>query len=129
MQPVTELASSNAASKSLHVAVNILSKWKATTEQMATILGVSAASINRAKRKGNVSLSRDQLDRVSYILNMHAALRTVFDNPENVYGFVRKRNHNPFFNGATPFDLMAQGSMANLYEVFKRVDGLRGAQW
>ena len=27
------------------------------------------------------------------------------------------------------FDLMAQGSMANLYEVFKRVDGLRGAQW
>lgn len=70
---------------------------EATTEQMATILGVSTASIHRAKRKGTVSLSRDQLDRVSYILNMHAALRTVFDNPENVYGFVRKRNHTPFF--------------------------------
>lgn len=129
MQAVEKIAQSDAASMSLHVAVNILSKWKATTEQMATILGVSSASINRAKRKGSVNLSRDQLERVSYILNIHSALRTVFDNPENVYGFVKKRNHNPYFNGATPFELMLRGSLANLYEVFKRIDGLRGAQW
>ncbi|WP_018983358.1 antitoxin Xre-like helix-turn-helix domain-containing protein [Salinimonas chungwhensis] len=129
MQAATQLAQSEAASKSLHVAVNVLSKWQATAEQMASILGVSSASIARAKRKENVSLSRDQIERVSYILNIHGALRTVFDNPENVYGFVRKKNHNPFFNGATPFELMVSGSLATLYEVFKRVDALRGAQW
>ncbi|GGW82201.1 antitoxin Xre-like helix-turn-helix domain-containing protein [Alteromonas halophila] len=129
MLAAAEFAQSDAASQSLHVAVNVLGKWKATREQMATILGISPASIARAKKKELVSLSRDQLERVSYVLNIHAALRTVFDNPENVYGFVHKKNHNPFFNGATPFELMLKGSVANLYEVFKRVDALRGAQW
>ncbi|MCU7556078.1 MbcA/ParS/Xre antitoxin family protein [Alteromonas sp. ASW11-19] len=118
-----------AVSKALPVAVNILSKWKATADQMAAILGVSSATIARAKRKSHVTLTRDQADRVSYVLNIHQALRIVFDNPENVYGFVHKKNHNPYFNGATPFELMVKGSMANLYEVFKRIDALRGAQW
>ncbi|MBT0587937.1 hypothetical protein KIU71_16095 [Alteromonas sp. SM 2104] len=116
-------------SQGFQVAVSILKKWQATTEQMAAILGVSTATINRAKNKSNVKLSRDQVERASYVLNIHAGLRTLFDNPENVYGFVHKKNNNPFFNGRTPFSLMVEGSMANLYEVFKRIDGLRGARW
>lgn len=102
MQAVAERLSVNAGSKGLNVAVNILAHWNATTEQMAAILGVSTATISRAKRKDAVNLSRDQLERVSYVLNIHAALRTVFDNPNNYYGFVHKPNHNPFFNGRTP---------------------------
>ncbi|WP_100644050.1 antitoxin Xre-like helix-turn-helix domain-containing protein [Alteromonas facilis] len=119
-----EAASPEQLSKGLHVAINVLRKWNATPAQMSSILGVSTATINRVKRKEIVRLSRDQADRASYVLNIHASLRTVFENPKNIYGFVNMENHNPFFNGRTPLSLMVEGSMANLYEVFKRINAL-----
>lgn len=122
-------ASPEKMSTSLRVAVNILRKWGMTTEQMTTILGVSSASINRVKNKSVISLTRDQLERISYVLNIHAALKLVFDNPENTYNFVNMANHNPYFNGATPMSIMLNGSMASLYETHKRIDALRGAGW
>ncbi|MNY55821.1 hypothetical protein D3C86_1918320 [compost metagenome] len=69
------------------------------------------------------------MQRISFVLNMHAALRLVFDNPENVYGFAAMANHNAFFNGRTPLEIMAQGDMISLYETFRRIDALRGSQW
>jgi hypothetical protein len=56
-------------------------------------------------------------------------LRLVFDNPDNVYGFVSMANDNEFFNGRSPLAIMAQGDMISLYETFRRIDMLRGAQW
>lgn len=46
-----------------------------------------------------MSLDDDQLARISLVLNIHASLRTIFDNPDNVYGFPSMNNHNPFFDG------------------------------
>jgi hypothetical protein len=60
---------------------------------------------------------------------MHSALRLVFDNPENLYGFVKLPNHNEFFNGRAPLEVMAQGDMISLYETFRRLDALRGGLW
>jgi len=69
------------------------------------------------------------MQRISFMLNIHAALRTVFDNPDNVYGFPSKVNHNDFFNGRTPLEILSQGDMISLYETFRRINALRGAQW
>ena len=69
------------------------------------------------------------MQRISFVLNIHAALRLVFDNPENVYGFPTMGNDNDFFNGRTPLEVMSQGDMISLYETFRRIDVLRGAQW
>lgn len=63
------------------------------------------------------------------MLNIHSALRVIFDNPENLYGFMAMANHNPFFQGRTPLEVMSQGDFVSLYETFKRIDALRGAQW
>ena len=71
-------------------------------------------------------LSGDQVERISYILNIHAALRIVFDNPENVYGFMSMPNNNSYFNGRTPLTVISTGNFGALYETFKRVDALRG---
>lgn len=62
----------------LRVAVRIMEGWKATQEQMCKILRVSRSSINRAKtgKLDSIALDDNQLDRVSYVLNIHAALRT-----------------------------------------------------
>lgn len=116
----------------LRAAANILEKWQASTEQACRILRISRSTHARAKLRDatwSVNLDADQMQRVSFILNIHAALRLLFDNPENVYGFPAMANHNEFFNGRAPLEVMAQGDMISLYESFRRIDSLRGAQW
>ena len=116
----------------LRAAVNILDRWQASTEQACRILRISRSTHARARLRNaewSVGLDPDQLQRVSFILNIHAALRLIFDNPENLYGFVTMANHNEFFNGRSPLEVMAQGDMISLYESFRRIDSLRGAQW
>jgi hypothetical protein len=116
----------------LKAAVAILEKWGATGEQATAILRVSRSTYARAKRRDpewRVSLDEDQLTRISLVLNIHAALRVIFDNPENIYGFMAMANHNAYFNGRSPLSIIAHGGMLELYEVFQRIDSLRSAQW
>lgn len=116
----------------LRAALNILNKWEATTEQACRILRISRSTYTRARQRDSewsVGLDADQLQRISMVLNIHAALRLVFDNPQNVYGFPSMENRNAFFNGRAPLEIMAQGDMISLYETFRRIDALRGAQW
>jgi len=116
----------------LRAAVGILEKWAASGDQACRILRISRSTYTRAKQRDpdwSVSLDSDQMQRISFVLNIHGALRLVFDNPENVYGFPAMANENEFFNGRTPLDIMSQGDMISLYETFRRIDVLRGAQW
>lgn len=116
----------------LRAALRILDKWQASSEQACRILRISRSTYTRARQDGadwSVSLDLDQMHRISFVLNIHAALRTLFDNPDNVYGFVSLENRNEFFNGRKPLEIMAQGDFISLYETFRRIDALRGAQW
>lgn len=116
----------------LRAAVGILEKWQASGDQACRILRISRSTYTRAKQRDgawSIGLDHDQMQRISFVLNIHATLRMVFDNPENVYGFTGMVNDNSFFNGRTPLEIMAQGDMISLYETFRRIDVLRGAQW
>ncbi|MGA3800067.1 antitoxin Xre-like helix-turn-helix domain-containing protein [Pseudomonas fluorescens] len=124
--------SKNQCVTGLRAAVSILEKWKATSEQACRILRVSRSTYTRARQRDPdwaVALDADQMQRISFVLNIHATLRLVFDNPDNVYGFASMANDNEFFNGRSPLEIMAQGDMISLYETFRRIDMLRGAQW
>lgn len=114
----------------LRAAVNIMEKWQATSKQIESVLRISRSTYVRAKDEQRaLSLDSDQMERISLVLNIHASLRTIFDNPENVYGFPSMPNDNAFFDGRPPLDIMAGGSFIQLYETFRRIDVLRGAQW
>lgn len=132
MQTAQEFAQNKAAAAvGLKAAVRILEKWRASGEQGEAILRVSRSTYARARRGDlvEIKLDSDQLTRISYVLNIHATLRMIFDNPDNLYGFVNLVNHNPYFNGRTPLDIMGTGDFAALYETYKRIDSLRGGQW
>ena len=132
MQTAQNISQNRAtAAAGLKAAVRILDKWRASGEQGEAILRVSHSTYARARRGdiAEIKLDSDQLTRISYLLNIHAALRMIFDNPENLYGFVNMINHNPYFNGRTPLEIMGSGDFAALYETFKRIDSLRGGQW
>jgi hypothetical protein len=113
----------------LRASVGIIEKWRASTDQACRILRISRGTHRRAKQRDGdwpVRLDSDQLQRISLVLNIHAALRLTFDNPLNIYGFPGLANHNEFFNGRPPLEIMAQGDMVSLYETFRRIDVLRG---
>ncbi|MCE0963490.1 hypothetical protein LU666_30460, partial [Pseudomonas putida] len=71
-----------------------------------------------------VSLDLDQQQRISLVLNIHASLRAVFANQENVQGFPLLENANDFFEGRSPLEVMAQGDMISLYETYRRIEHL-----
>ncbi|MEG1039502.1 MAG: antitoxin Xre-like helix-turn-helix domain-containing protein [Pseudomonas sp.] len=123
-------APKDAGAVALRTAVNIMEKWNATSRQIENVLRISRSTYARAKdQQRSVSLDSDQMARISLVLNIHASLRTIFDNPDNVYGFPAMANDNAFFDGRSPLEIMAEGSFIQLYETFRRIDVLRGAQW
>ena len=107
---------------------NILGKWSCSVAQKEALLGMKKSALykklDQAENKNPINLDRDQLDRVSYILNIHQALGMLFSNKENVYGFVNMPNKNPYFNGKTPLEIMSTGSLPSLYEVYNRINAL-----
>jgi hypothetical protein len=116
--------------KGLKAVINILDKWGCSAEQAQAILRLPKATFYRYRSNPEkAKLDRDQLTRLSYLLNMHQALRIVFENKDNVYGFMSKKNHNPFFNGRAPLDVIQGGDFSDLYETYKRIDTLRGGLW
>lgn len=62
--------------------------------------------------------------RISHLLNIHAALRTLFSNENNVYGFMSRTNNNTFFNGRSPISIIASGRLSDLQEVRNKIDSL-----
>ncbi|MDY0250457.1 MAG: hypothetical protein RBR45_10450 [Pseudomonas sp.] len=123
----------NTCTTGLKVAIRILEKWNASVKQACAILRVSPSTVARAKSAEgtdwSINLDADVMQRISIVLNIHSALRLVFDNPENVYGFPSMKNNNAFFNGRSPLEIMAQGDFISLYETYRRIDSIRGAQW
>lgn len=109
----------------LKTALNILEKWACSNEQTLRILGMKHTTITYASEAADQeSLSDDQIKRISYILNIHAVLRMLFDNPDNVYRFMSMRNNNPYFDGRTPLDIISTGNLASLHDVFAHLDAL-----
>lgn len=113
----------------LRAAMRILDGWNATTEQASRILRISAVTRQKVSRDSNASvrLDLDQQQRISLVLNIHASLRTVFANQENVQGFPSTENANDFFEGRSPLEVMAQGDMISLYETYRRIENLQQA--
>lgn len=112
----------------LRTAMSVLDKWRASPEQACRILRISNSTYTHAKQcdpAQPIDLNSDQLHRISIVLNIHATLRTVFNNPDNVYGFPSMGNRNEFFNGRSPLEIMAQGDITAIYETLKQIDTLR----
>lgn len=83
----------------LRTALKILEKAQASKEQVCSLLRISAQTYENVRKDAAPKPIRPDeylLDRLSLVLNIHAALRATFENPENVYSFVTASNHNDF---------------------------------
>lgn len=90
------------------------------------ILGLEPVSFQEyLDNPSSAVLSDDQLKRSSYLANIHHALREVFSNPENVYGFMKMENHNPIFDGRTPLSILKDSDLNSFAEAFQSICKLK----
>lgn len=101
----------------LRTSIKIMNQWGAREDQISSVLGISSearSEITQGKHSC-VELNDEQMNRISYVLNIHAALRRLFENQKNVTGFVSMPNHHAAFNGKTPLDVMVESGIFGLY--------------
>jgi len=109
---------------------NITAKWKLTTSEQRVLLGSPAEATFFKWKKNPESVNRlthDLLERISYILGIHKALRILFSNrQESVYSWIKTPNKAPLFNGQSALERMLGGNVSDLYAVRKYLDSQRG---
>jgi hypothetical protein len=106
---------------------HIAEKWELTNDEQMTLLGIDARStFFKWKRDRDGLLSRDTLERVSYILGIYKALNILLPNEQAADAWVRCLNTAPLFGGKSALDRMLSGKVSDLYVVRQYLDAQRG---
>lgn len=71
-------------------------------------------------------LSRDQKERISYLLGIYKALRILFVDSHQAMTWIERCNQLPPFNGISPKQFMLEGSLVRLADVRRFLDFWRG---
>jgi hypothetical protein len=97
----------------LRLGARILASWQTTTEESATILMVSSSIILEALdgSLSRIELESEQVQRIALLVDIDLCLRALFSNPENILGFMRMENNNPFFDGCSPIERILTGDL------------------
>jgi hypothetical protein len=104
----------------------IAEAWGLKDKQAAILLGSPSRQTvyNWKKGEGGV-LPRDTMERVSYILGIYKALQILF-TPERADAWISAPND--YFGGRSALDQMLVGNVADLYEVRRYLDHIRGGR-
>lgn len=125
---LAQKSNKNLSTAGLKAFFNICGSWKCTSEEMMILLGISSRStfFKYKKNSAKVHLQSDTLERISYILNIHASLRILFNHPDSVSQWVRKPNSNRLYNGQSAMDIMLGGRVMDLHGVMSHLNAQRG---
>lgn len=115
------------SSAGLRTFFNIANAWELSVEQQKILLGISASSTyHKWKKDPAVKLSKDTLERISYLLGIYKALQILLPNPNAADEWINKPNNAPLFSGQSALDRMLSGNVSDLYVVRRYLDAQRG---
>ena len=101
--------------------------WQLTLEDQMTLLGLTNRStLFNWRRDPEVSLGKDTLERISYVLGIYKALQILLPEARAADAWVRQPNTAPVFAGKPALDRMLSGQVADLYVVRQYLDSQRG---
>lgn len=105
----------------------ITEKWELSSDQEMILLGVPKSTFYNYKRdKKTSSLSKDTLERISYILGIYKALRILLPTEDAANKWIKKSNTAPLFNGKSALDMLMKGHVVDLADVRRYLDAERG---
>jgi hypothetical protein len=101
--------------------------WDLSVAEQMLLLGVTARStFFKWKKDPEVELSKDTLERVSYLLGIYKALQILLPDPRAADAWIRQPNQAPLFGGQTALARMLSGHVADLFMVRRYLDAQRG---
>ncbi|HLQ89649.1 MAG TPA: MbcA/ParS/Xre antitoxin family protein [Xanthobacteraceae bacterium] len=101
--------------------------WGLGTEEQMTLLGVTARStFFNWKKDNDAVLSKDTLERISYILGIYQALQTLLPNEGAADSWIKQANTALPFGGRSALERMLSGQVADLFVVRQYLDSQRG---
>ena len=126
--PKVDLGSPAAASAALRTFWRLAEAWELSAAEQATLLGVGRTTLYQWKQGKVGSLDRHQLERLSYLFGIYAALQILFPLARRANEWLRKPNAAPLFGGRSALDRMLGGQVADLYVVRHYLDAQRGGK-
>ena len=118
-----------AVSSSLLPAIfNIFNQWGLTGAQQVILLGLSneRTLYNWKRRPEKTKLTRDLLERTSYILGIYKSLQVLLPAPALADQWLSSPNDNLLFNGVAPLDRLLAGHVVDLAAVRNFLDAESG---
>lgn len=127
-QPAIDTGSPEAGRVALTFFFNLMAQWGCSPAEQRVLLGsVGTTTYHKYRKLPPVRLPRDTLERISYLMGIHKALRILFANHlESAYAWVRKPNRAAPFNGRSALDYMLTGRVIDIADVRRYLDGARG---
>jgi hypothetical protein len=103
--------------------------WGLAPDEECTLLGGPTVEMLSAWRKNaaKAQLTRDTIERISYILGIQKALHSLLPDRDSADAWVRRPNKAQIFGGATALDRMLAGNVSDLYVVRKYLDVVTSA--
>ena len=102
-------------------------RWDLKVAEQRKLLGDPPEStFYKWKRERAGALSRDTLERISYLLGISKALAILFPQPDRADAWLRKPNEAPTFAGHSALERMLSGNVSDLFVVRQYLDAQRG---
>ncbi len=119
---------SNVSGSLLPAIFAIFSQWRLTGVQQMTLLGLSNEKTlyNWKSQPGKAKLTRDLLERASYILGVYKSLQILLPDQALADQWLAAPNDNPLFNGTAPLARLLAGQVVDLAVVRNFLDAERG---
>lgn len=106
---------------------NLAKVWNLSEQEQMQLLGLASRSTLHAWKSGRVTkVSRDTLERVSYLLGIFKAINILLPEPKRADEWMRLPNEAPLFGGRSALDRMTTGNIGDLYVVRQYLDAQRG---
>ena len=115
------------ASAALQAYFNLSDRWGLSVSEQRTLLGAPPGStfFKWKAEKTAGRLSRDALERISYLLGIYKALNILLPSTRAADEWIRRPNTAPPFNGQSAIERMLAGSIVDLADVRRYLDTQR----
>ena len=119
-----EPISDEEAAAMFRAALNLFHLWGVSDEQAAVLLDLNRRTYARWKSGIPGRLGRDGKARLSNLMGIHKALRTIFRDPTRGYEWIKAPNE--VFDGRSALAVLLGGELTDLMRVRRYLDAERG---
>jgi uncharacterized protein (DUF2384 family) len=115
----------------LRTFLNIADEWRLSEQERLRVLGFPARStfhgwIAKVRQRTDITLSADELIRISAVLGIYKDLKIIFSRDEDAARWLRSPNTGPVFGGQAPLALITSGTQDALMLTRRYLDAWRG---